>query len=84
VRRAAAITLAAAFVAAIVPFGKIDAIGHALIIVVLIAIAADNVREPVQERINSLLAPAAYCVALAAFVAIYYVSHAAIFGSTLG
>jgi len=85
VRRAAAIALAAAFVAAIAQFGKLDAIGHALIIVVLLAIAADNVRVPEQQqRWNALLAPAAYCVALAAFMAIYYLSHAAIFGSSLG
>ena len=83
VRRVSAIMLAAAFIAAIAQFGKIDAIGHALIIVVLLAIAADNVRVP-EQRINSLLAPAAYGVALAAFIAIYYVSHAAIFGSSLG
>ncbi len=44
VRRIAAIMLAAAFIGAIAQFGKIDAIGHALIIVVLLAIAADNVR----------------------------------------
>jgi len=87
VRRASAIALAAAFIGAIAQFGKLDAIGHALIIVVLVAIAADNVRAPEQQQQqgwNSLLAPAAYCVALAAFMAIYYLSHAAIFGSTLG
>jgi hypothetical protein len=83
VRRISAIMLAAAFIAAIAQFGKIDAIGHALIIVVLLAIAADNVRAA-EPRLNSLLAPAAYCAALAAFMAIYYVSHAAIFGSSLG
>ncbi len=49
VRRVAAIMLAAAFIAAIAQFGKIDAIGHALIIVVLLAIAADNVRVPEQR-----------------------------------
>lgn len=83
VRRVSAIMLAATFIAAIAQFGKIDAIGHALIIVVLLAVAADNVRVG-QQRFNSLLAPAAYCAALVAFMAIYYVSHAAIFGSSLG
>jgi hypothetical protein len=72
--------LAATFVSAIAEFGKIDAIGHALIIVVLVAVAADNITVP-ERRWSSLLAPAAYCVALAAFLTLYYVSHAAIFGS---
>ena len=80
VRRVAAIMLAATFVSAIAEFGKIDAIGHALIIVVLVAVAADNITVP-ERRWSSLLAPAAYCVALAAFLTLYYVSHAAIFGS---
>jgi hypothetical protein len=83
VRRVAAIMLAGAFIGAIAQFGKIDAIGHALIIVVLLAISADNVRVA-EQRWNTLLAPAAYCVALVAFLAIYYLSHAAIFGSSLG
>jgi hypothetical protein len=82
VRRVAAIMLAATFISAIAQFGKIDAIGHALIIVVLVAIAADNVSVP-ERRWNSLLAPAAYCAALAAFLTLYYVSHAAIFGTGL-
>ena len=83
VRRVAAIMLAAAFIGAIAQFGKLDAIGHALIIAALLAMAADNIRVP-EHRWNSLLAPAAYCGALAAFMAIYYLSHAAIFGSTIG
>ena len=82
VRRVAAIILSAAFIAAIAQFGKVDAIGHALIIVVLIAIAADNVKVW-EKRWNSLLAPAGYCAALAVFLTLYYLSHAAIFGSAL-
>jgi hypothetical protein len=81
VRRVGAILLAAMFISAIFQFGKIDAIGHALIIVVLLAIAADNVRVP-ERRSNAALVPA-YCLALAAFIAVYYVSHSAIFGSGL-
>ena len=59
VRRVSAIMLAAAFIAAIAQFGKIDAIGHALIIVVLLAISADNVRVP-EQRIE--LAAGAGCL----------------------
>jgi hypothetical protein len=82
VRRVAAIMLAAAFIGAIAQFGKVDAIGHALIIVVLLAVAADNVNVT-ERRWNTLLAPAAYCVAIAFFLALYYVSHSAIFGSSI-
>jgi hypothetical protein len=82
VRRVAAITLSAMFISAIFEFGKIDAIGHALIIVVLLAISADSKREPVRPW-TPLLAPAAYCGALAAFLTFYYAWHTAIFGSAL-
>jgi hypothetical protein len=82
VRRVASIILAATFVSAIFQFGKIDAIGHALIIVVLVAIAAENV-SGTEKRWNTLLAPVAYCLALATFLTAYYLSHAAIFGSAI-
>lgn len=84
VRRVAAILLAGAFIGAIAQFGKLDAIGHALIIVVLLALAADKGAATGKEkRWKPLLAPAAYCVALVFFMALYYLSHAAIFGSSL-
>jgi hypothetical protein len=57
----------------------VDAIGHSGIIVVLLAIAADDVRVPVRVR-QALLAPAYYGAALAAFLFLYYVGHAALFG----
>lgn len=79
VRRSAAIILAAIFVSAIFEFGKVDAIGHSGIIVVLLGIAADDVRVPVRVR-QALLAPAWYGAALAAFLFLYYVGHAALFG----
>jgi hypothetical protein len=79
VRRCAAIILAAIFVSAIVEFGKVDAIGHSGIIVVLLAIAADDVRVRVRAR-QVLLAPAWYGAALAAFLFLYYAGHAALFG----
>ena len=79
VRRSAAIILAAIFVSAVFEFGKVDAIGHSGIIVVLLGIAADDARVPVRAR-QALLAPAWYGAALAAFLALYYVGHAALFG----
>ncbi|CAM2908913.1 MULTISPECIES: hypothetical protein [Methylobacterium] len=79
VRRASAIILAAIFVSAVFEFGKVDAIGHSGIIVVLLAIAADDVRIAVRAR-HVVLAPAWYGAALALFLFLYYAGHAALFG----
>ncbi|MCJ2057567.1 hypothetical protein MKL09_13480 [Methylobacterium sp. J-048] len=79
VRRCAAIILAAVFVSAVFEFGKVDAIGHSGIIVVLLAIAADDVRMAVRAR-HVVLAPAWYGGALALFLFLYYAGHAALFG----
>ncbi|WP_375465781.1 hypothetical protein [uncultured Methylobacterium sp.] len=80
VRRTSAIILAAIFVSAVFEFGKVDAIGHSGIIVVLIAIAADEARVAATRR-DVALAPAYYGVALAGFLALYYVGHAAMYGA---
>lgn len=82
VRRAAAAILAAAFVAAIFEFGKIDAIGHAPIIVVLLAIVGDNAPAPAR-RPHPLLAPVGYGAALTGFLLAYYLGHATLFGSNM-
>ncbi|MCJ2094833.1 hypothetical protein MKK67_20360 [Methylobacterium sp. J-072] len=79
VRRVAAIILAAIFVSAVFEFGKVDAIGHSGIIVVLLGIAADDVRMAVRAR-HVVLAPAWYGAALAVFLFLYYAGHAALFG----
>ena len=78
VRRISAIILAAVFVSAVFEFGKIDAIGHSGIIVVLLGIAADDARAAVTRR-DVVLAPAVYGAALAAFIALYYVGHALLY-----
>jgi hypothetical protein len=57
-------------------------IGHTLIVVVLVAILADNGGKPAEVR-NSWMVPVAYASALAAFLAVYYVGHAALFGTTI-
>ena len=82
VRRAAAIMLAATFVSAVAGFGKVDAIGHAPIIAVLLVVIGDQAREPQPAR-GLVLLPVQYGAALAAFIALYYVGHAALFGTTL-
>jgi hypothetical protein len=75
-RRTAAIILASMFVAAVLEFGKIDAIGHSPIIIVMLAVAADNTPGPPH---SALRAPALYLVALIVVVGAYYASHAALF-----
>jgi hypothetical protein len=84
VRRAAAIVLAGMFLGAILEFGKLDAIGHAPIVAVLMAIVGDNVSAPISNRLRALaLAPACFAVALGGFLALYYAMHAALFGTTI-
>lgn len=85
VRRAAAIILASMFISAVLEFGKLDAIGHSAIIVVLLAIAADDARTaPRRSRWWPVITPAlGYGVALAGFLAAYYAAHAALFGTTI-
>ncbi len=79
VRRTSALILAGIFVSAVFEFGKIDAIGHSGIIVVLLGIAADDVRVKVRVR-DTVLAPAWYAASLAAFLTLYYLGHAALYG----
>lgn len=81
VRRTAAIMLAGAFIGAVFEFGKVDAIGHAPVIFAMLAIAADNaVARPRQWR--PVLATVGFGAALAGFLAVYYVAHAALFGAS--
>lgn len=83
VRRLSAIILAAIFVSAVFEFGKVDAIGHSGIIVVLLGIAADDVRSVVRVR-DAAWAPAYFGGALAIFLALYYVGHEAMYGGSIG
>lgn len=80
VRRLSALVLVAMFTAAVVPFGKIDAIGHSMIIVILIGILAD--REPAIRR-PPIQTMAYYPAALAATISLYYGVHALIYGTMI-
>jgi hypothetical protein len=73
VRRVAAMILVSMFVSAVLEFGKIDAIGHLLIVVLLLAIVAD---DQASCRSKPSRAPLWYSVALAATIAAYYFGHA--------
>jgi hypothetical protein len=80
-RRVAAALLIEIFVGAVFEFGKIDLIGHSLIVVTLLGILADNGGKPATFRSASLL-PVSYASALIGFLALYYGWHAA-FGTTI-
>jgi hypothetical protein len=82
VRRIGAIMLAAMFISACFPFGKIDMIGHSLIIVALFAIIADDARTKVSWR-RSWWVPFAYASSLALFLGAYYFAHMALYGTTV-
>jgi len=80
VRRVGAAMLAPMFISAVFPFGKIDLIGHTLIVVALFAIIADDGGRQARLRDNVVL-PLGYAVALALFLATYYLGHAELFGT---
>jgi len=85
VRRAGAIILAGMFSSAIVGFGKIDAIGHAPIIAVLLATIADPApaAAAAKRKWGLALAPASFAATLVTFLAFYYVLHKMLFGTTI-
>jgi hypothetical protein len=82
VRRVGAIMLATMFVSAVLQFGKIDLIGHSLIVTALLAIIADDNVKAVRLR-DSWLIPFGYVAALTLFLTTYYFGHAALFGTTV-
>jgi hypothetical protein len=82
VRRVGAIMLTAMFVSAVFEFGKIDLIGHSLIVVALLGIIVDDGGKPARIR-DFWLIPAAYAVSLALFLGTYYMAHAELFGTTV-
>ena len=82
VRRVGAIMLAAMFVSAVSEFGKIDLIGHSLIVVALLGIIADDACQPVRLR-DSWLIPVGYAASLALFLVAYYGVHAELFGTAV-
>lgn len=82
VRRVAAIMLAGMFISAVISFGKVDLIGHTLIVVVLFAIIGDN-RGDRQLVKYPWLMPVGYAAALSLFLATYYVAHSVAFGTPI-
>jgi hypothetical protein len=82
VRRTAATMLAGMFISAVIPFGKVDLIGHTLIVVVLFAIIGDNRPKTSLVRYPWLL-PVGYAAAVALFLSLYYGGHALLFGTSM-
>jgi hypothetical protein len=83
VRRLSAIALFFIFNAAVYPFGRVDLIGHALIMAIIVAIAADHTREvhflpALKRRLAGV--PAGLAAALVIFVTGYWGLHIAIYG----
>lgn len=82
VRRFAAVILVAMFISAVFEFGKIDLIGHTLIVCALLAIIADNDGKSLFVR-YPWLAPLGYTAALSGVTTIYYVAHAMLYGASI-
>lgn len=81
-RRCAAIMLSAIFISAIPAFGQVDAVGHAGVIGVLFALMLDTAkRRPRTREIVAL--PFGFGASLAAVLSLYYVAHAALYGTTI-
>jgi hypothetical protein len=80
VRRMAAVVLMSMFISAVFEFGKIDAIGHSVIVVILLVVAADNERATLRAPV---LAPFCLSLALALTMLLYYGGHALLFGKTV-
>jgi hypothetical protein len=82
-RRLSALGLLLIFTSAVYPFGRIDLIGHALIMMIIVAIAVDQTRDlhflDVIRRKAALL-PASLAGFLVIFVVSYWGFHAAIYG----
>jgi len=84
IRRLSAIALLVIFTAAVWPFGRVDLIGHGLIMAILLAVAADHAREThflpqFKEKIRHI--PAGVAVAFVLYGSAYWGLHFAFYGS---
>jgi len=84
VRRLSAVALFLIFNAAVYPFGRVDLIGHALIMAMIVAIAADPTRElhflpKLRQSLRHV--PIGLALVSAVFAGGYWGLHVAIYGS---
>ena len=87
IRRLSALALFVIFNAAVYPFGRIDLIGHGLIMAIVLTVAADHSRAPTplarwQEVVRRPLAgvPLGLAAALMMFASGYWGLHVAFYG----
>jgi hypothetical protein len=81
IRRLSAIALFIIFNAAVYPFGRIDLVGHALIMAIIIAIAADptpQVRFAIRRAVWTI--PVALTSAILVFAGSYWSLHRVLYG----
>jgi hypothetical protein len=81
IRRLSAVTLFFIFNAAVYPFGRMDLVGHALIMAVIVAIFADptpQVRFAIRRPLWTI--PASLVTAMVLFSGSYWGLHAALYG----
>lgn len=84
VRRLSAVALFIIFNAAVYPFGRIDLVGHALIMAIIVAIAVDPTRElhflpKVRNALRNV--PIAIAAALVIFGSAYWGLHLTFYGA---
>jgi hypothetical protein len=83
IRRLSAIALFIIFNAAVYPFGRIDLVGHALIMAIIVAIAADHTRQvtflPALKRSLAGI-PLGLVTTITLFAISYWGLHIAIYG----
>lgn len=81
VRRLSAVTLFLIFNAAVYPFGRMDLVGHALIMAVIVAIAADptpQIRFQIRRPLWTI--PATLVAAMLVFAGSYWGLHGLLYG----
>ncbi|CAN7498649.1 hypothetical protein [Neorhizobium sp. LjRoot104] len=83
IRRLSAIALLVIFTAAVWPFGRVDLIGHGLIMAILLAVAADHSREThflpeFKKKIRHI--PAGIAAAFVLYGSAYWGLHFAFYG----
>jgi hypothetical protein len=79
VRRLAALALILLLTAATFDFGKVDGIGHLMIVAILLVVVADQEGKP--QRCHAALAPVVSSSALLATIFLYAGTHALYYGS---
>ena len=83
IRRLSAVALLVIFTSAVWPFGRIEIIGHGLIMAILVAVASDHSRQShvlVAFKQAPRNIPAGLAAALVVFVSSYWGLHVAFYG----